>query len=215
VIYTYPEPTEPIRQGDLYQCVPRIQVILGSDYLPEILETVEGGSRAIEWMQFQQSEEPVLANVFIRSVTGIVITQDCDTLRAENIAMCEVRPFSSVEKWFTETTKPKKFLDIVTRHARVNQKWYYLPPDTRLGFIKKMGADFTSVFEVPREMLESHREDLRLGRLNDDVACPHFRERVAEFFRRYPYNEWYPLTKEETDLYESDKGCVERYSWQM
>ena len=214
MIYTYPEPTEPIRQGDLYQHVPRIEVILGLDHLPEIFETVTGGSRAIDWMQFRQSEEPVLANVFIRSVTGIVITQDCDALRAENIAMCQVRPFFSVERQFTEATKPKGFVNIVTQHARVNQKWYYLPPDTRLGFTK-MAADFTSVFEVPRAMLESHRDDLRLGRLNDDVACPHFRERVAEFFRRYPYNEWYPLTKEETDLYESTRGRVERYSWQM
>ena len=214
MIYTYPEPTEPIRQGDLYQHVPRIEVILSPDHLPEIFETVTGGSRAIDWMQFRQSEEPVLANVFIRSVTGIVITQDCDALRAENIAMCQVRPFFSVERQFTEATKPKGFVNIVTQHARVNQKWYYLPPDTRLGFTK-MAADFTSVFEVPRAMLESHRDDLRLGRLNDDVACPHFRERVAEFFRRYPYNEWYPLTKEETDLYESTRGRVDRYSWQM
>jgi len=104
-------------------------------------------------------------------------------------------------------------VNIVTQHARINQKWYYLPPDPNLGF-DRMAADFTSVFEVPREMLEKHLETLRLGRLNDEVAWPHFRERVSQFFRRYPYDEWYPLSSEEVDLYERTRSKVPRYSWQ-
>ncbi|HUW31054.1 MAG TPA: hypothetical protein VM223_05525, partial [Planctomycetota bacterium] len=53
----------------------------------------------------------------------------------------------------------------------------------------------------------------RRGRLND-VALAHFRERVAEFYRRYPYNEWYPLNKDELKAYLKDHPGSEPYRWQ-
>ena len=78
-----------------------------------------------------------------------------------------------------------------------------------------MGVDFESIFEVKREMLKKYIGKIRIGRLEDEVACPHFRERVAEFFRRYPYNEWYPLDKEEFLEYEkSQDEAIEKYEWQ-
>ena len=48
---------------------------------------------------------------------------------------------------------------------------------------------------VRRVELETLR-DLRRGRLNF-LADEHFRERIGEFFRRYPYDEWYALNREE------------------
>ncbi|MBU1661086.1 MAG: hypothetical protein KKD28_06400 [Chloroflexi bacterium] len=219
MIYVYPGATEPIRQGDIFRRLPRIQLtdMLSPEKLLIVWEETTDGDRLreVDWVQFAQSNSSIYTRVFMRSVIGIVITQDCDALRAENITLCEVRPFPDVDSNVHENMKTKSFVSIVTKHARINQKWYYLPPDIRMGFDGKMAADLASVFEVPRELLGQYRDTLRLGRLEDEVAWPHFRERVAEFFRRYPYNEWYPLTSEEVDAYEMDKGPVERrYSWQ-
>jgi hypothetical protein len=195
--------------------MPKTEILLGPESLPLILEPTEGGGREIDWIQVaqSQSDEPLLTTVRVKPVVGIVITQDCDALRIENITLCEIRPFQDVERKIQSSTSLKGYVNIVTQHARINQKWYYLPPDPNLGF-GRMAVDFTSVFEVPREMLEKHLETLRLGRLNDEVAWPHFRERVSQFFRRYPYDEWYPLSSEEVDLYERTRSKVPRYSWQ-
>jgi hypothetical protein len=171
---------------------------------------IETGLRKVDWIQASQSDEALTVTLSVRAVTGIVITQDCDALRCENITLCEIRPFDEVERKIQSTTRLKGYISIITQHARVNQKWYYLPPDHNI-FSDRMAADFLSVFEVPRIMLEEYCEPLRLGRLNDEVAWPHFRERVSQFYRRYPYNEWYPLSAEEMEYYHP---TAERYPWQ-
>ena len=43
----------------------------------------------------------------------------------------------------------EKWKDILTQHARINQKWFYLPPDERLGFADKMAVDFMGTLRVP------------------------------------------------------------------
>lgn len=94
-----------------------------------------------------------------------------------------------------------------------NLRYFYLPPDPAIGFGERMAADFRVIIRVPREDLLNLRH-YRLGRLNN-VAYEHFRESLAQYFRRYPYNEWYPLTREEVDEY--SKGCeesIEKYEWQ-
>ena len=62
-----------------------------------------------------------------------------------------------------------------------------------------MAVDFRSVFSLDREDL-TRFEAHRVGRLNP-VATEHFREKLAEFFRRYPYDPWYPLSREEFEIY--------------
>lgn len=46
------------------------------------------------------------------------------------------------------------------------------------------------------------------------TAYEHYREKIAEYFRRYPYDEWYPLSKEEFKVYNDEKGPVEPFPWQ-
>ncbi len=209
---------EPIRQGDIFRWLPRVVITLGPANLPQVTEPEESGKfKEIDWFQLSQSNGLAFANIVVRQVTGIVISQDCDTSRAENIAFCEIKPFSEVEGLYKEDLKPKSYIKIITDQSRKNQKWYYLAENPTLQFDKKMGVDFQSVFEVPRLMLETYKEQLRIGRLDDEVASPHFRERVAEFFRRYPYNEWYSFSLEEVRVYEEiQKGKVEPYyKWQQ
>jgi len=75
-----------------------------------------------------------------------------------------------------------------------------------------MAVDFLVTLRIPREDLESLRS-LRKGRLNP-VADEHFRERIAEFFRRYPYDEWYPLNQEELATYAAAHEGTKPYPWQ-
>ena len=215
--------TEPIRQGDIFRWIPKVELLLGEAKLPIVVSPTPDGVREIDWLEFAPTGRP--SNIFanVRAVLGIVISQDCDASRCVDVAFAEIVPLKDL-KGFSSLTEPpsaKKVIDIVTEHARKNQKWYFLSESVELGFDRKMGVDFESIFEVKREMLIKNIEILRLGRLDDDVAWPHFRERVAEFFRRYPYNEWYPLNSGEASYYEDehkkkDPGFTldPRYRWQ-
>lgn len=200
--------------------MPKTEIALGKQHLPLVHEPQEEelGHRELDWIQTAKtgSQQKLVVTISVKPVTGIVITQDCDAIHSDAIALCEIVPFNKLFG-IDNNTKPTKYVRIVPAQAMKNQKWFYLPPDPALmGFPERMAVDFRLVFAVPRLMLEKHSEILRLGRLNDEVACPHFRERVSQFFRRYPLNEWYPFSSEEMDLYEADKGySVERYWWQQ
>jgi hypothetical protein len=96
--------------------------------------------------------------------------------------------------------------------SKKNLKWFYLPEDSELGFDKRMAVDFQVTLTVARQDLEAMRH-LRKRRLNPE-ADEHFRERLAEFFRRYPVDEWYPLTAAEFSEYEKDYPEAQRRSYQ-
>ena len=75
-----------------------------------------------------------------------------------------------------------------------------------------MAVDFLVTIRVPREDLENIRSR-RCGRLNK-VADEHFRERIGEFFRRYPYDEWYALDEQEMDAYTKEYPDTKPFQWQ-
>lgn len=209
MIYDFPEIAAPIRQGDIFGGLPRIDFSLGR--IPIVAD--DGEIEVRTWQDFAKREEPVTAIVSLRPVLAIVASQDCDTQRAPDITLCEIRAFRDVERKSQETKSPKKWVNIITQHARINQKWFYLPPDPRIGFDDKMAVDFMVCLRVPRVDLENFR-NLRIGRLNY-VADEHFRERISEFFRRYPYDEWYSLSSEELEAYRQEYPEVKPFAWQM
>jgi len=189
--------------------VPRIDVNLSK--LP-----VFSGDEPLsdDWLRVSSSSNPVLALVAMRPVQAIVITQDCDTVRVDDIALCEIERFNVVEPLGKGAKYPAKTMSMITKHARLNLKWFYLPPDPGLGFSDKMAVDFHSVLRVSRTYLEQNLTQLRLARLNQ-VATEHFRERLSEYYRRYPYDEWYPLDKAEFEEYRRSKPePIEPFPWQ-
>ncbi|HLM56878.1 MAG TPA: hypothetical protein VK422_12240 [Pyrinomonadaceae bacterium] len=208
MIYEFPEQSSPIGQGDIFFGIPTPD--LTDDEIPVIDD--EGAARAMSWEAFASAGEQVSAIVSVRPTIAIVGTQECDALRAPNITLFEVRPFREVARKSKDTNKPSKWVPIITQHARINQKWFYLPADERIGFTEKMGADFLTPIRVPRLLLE-RLLSFRKGRLNE-VAKQHFRERLAEFFRRYAYDEWYPLTREELAEYHKNHPDAEPFPWQ-
>jgi hypothetical protein len=207
VIYDFPAITDPIRQGDIFVSLPRIDLSLNQ--IPVI---AEDGQEVRNWADIAATGQPVTALLAVKPVTAIVITQDCDNIHGRDISLCEIRSFQDVEGRAKDAKTPKSWMNLLTRHARVNLKWFYLPPDPRVGFEEKMGVDFTVTLRVPRLELEELRS-LRKACLND-VADEHFRERLSEFYRRYPYDEWYPLTTEEFSEYQRIYSDAEPYLWQ-
>lgn len=198
---------EPIRQGDIFLSLPRIEISL-----KEILLVGKEGESVTSWQELAGTKEPIAIIVPIRSVAAIVVTQDCDAIRARDITLCEIRRFQDVEGKSKDTSSPQSWKNIITQHARINQKWFYLPPNSDIGFSKKMAVDFIVTLRVPREDLETMRS-LRRGRLNH-MANEHFRERISEFFRRYPYDEWYALNKEELAAYQKEYNDIKPFPWQ-
>lgn len=209
MIYDFPETSSPIGQGDIFFGVPILD--LTDEELPTVDD--EGNAQALPWETFASTGKDVSTIVTVRPTIAIVGTQECDALRAPNITLFEVRPFRDVERKSKDTKKPSSWVPILTQHARINQKWFYLPADERIGFSEKMGADFLTPIRIPRLTLE-RLLDFRKGRLNE-VAKQHFRERLSEFFRRYAYDEWYPLTREELAEYQKAHPNATPFPWQQ
>jgi hypothetical protein len=113
----------------------------------------------------------------------------------------------------TAPTTTKKWVSLITGKGRIVHRLFYLPPDESIGFPDRMAADFRVVFQILRADLENSRQ-LRVGRLNS-TALDHFRESFAEYFKRYAFNEWYPLSKEEFQEYKTAaQEDIPPYSWQ-
>lgn len=207
MIYEFPPADKPIRQGDVFSGIPRVDISLGTIAIVDELEL-----REEEWTSFADGPDPVTVAMQLVPVTAIVATQDCDNVRSTDITLCEIRSFPDVEGKARDAKKPKAWVSIITQHARQNLKWFYLPPDSQAGFNDKMAVDFGMALRVPRLGLEAMRSR-RCASLNP-VAREHFRERLAEFFRRYPYDEWYPLDAEELDHYRKSYPDATPYPWQ-
>lgn len=219
MIYEYPSSDAALRQGDIFRSLPRIiydpsklAIVSSSD--PNRFET------NVDWSK-KSGESSITALVRIEPVFGIVITQDCDADRTSDISFFRIEKFTDV----TGLTLPEKesrllkwWTEAITRKSRGEdgKKWFYLPQSMAIGFENRMAVNFQNMFQVDRVFLETHLATLRIGRLNE-VADEHFREKIAQYFRRYPYNEWYPLSKEEFDYYtETDptRNDTPPYPWQ-
>jgi hypothetical protein len=209
MIYVFPSVETPIRQGDIFAKIPRTSVSL-----TELLTVSDQDVQVRSWKDIAVEGRPIEAVLPVTPVYAIVATQNCDALTAPEITLCEIQEFRMVERKAEHTEKPNKWQRMITQHARINQKWFYLPPDAKVGFAEKMAVDFRRTLRVRRADLEAYR-DFRVGSLNA-LARQHFRERLGQFFRRYAYNEWYALNRQELEAYEKEHGgpVSPRYSWQ-
>ena len=211
MIYERLDAGVPIRQGDIFQDVPFLE-LPGLQQISLVRDDEK--IQQTSWQDIIEANGDKVACVAtIRRVPAIVLTQDCDAVRAAELCLCEIRPFAEVAPDSKKADKPKKFTSFVTRQSRLNQKWLYLPPDPSIGFEVRMGVDFFAILRIPRPDLEGMRAAHRVGCLTR-VARQHFRERVAEFFRRYPYDEWYPLSREEFAAYRESAPDADPFPWQ-
>jgi hypothetical protein len=210
MIYVAASPDAPLQQGDVFRTIPKVRVTLTN------IPYAEGEEiKVANWPQIVADHQDVQGFFKVEQTFAIVLTPDCDSLRAEVIALAEIRKFADVEGNAKDATAPKSLARIITQHARINQKWFYLPPDALTGFGERMAVDFRSVISIPRADLEAARA-MRVARLVSP-AIEHFRERLGEFYRRYPYDEWYPLNPDEFAAYRADKKDnpdIKPFPWQ-
>ncbi len=200
-----------IQQGDIFRHMPRVDFSFS-----KVAVIDDDGQRQVTWRDIVEEANggvAVVAVLPIKSVDAIVITQNCDAVRGEYLCLCQIDEFLRATGKAEPPKTPKKWSKLIAQHSRANLRWFYLPGDPDIGFDEPMAVDFRVIIRVPRTDLETMR-DLRIGRLNQ-VATDHFRESLAHFFRRYPYNEWYPLTKDQFQAYaESSPDPVKPYAWQ-
>ena len=92
MIYDSAPPDDPIRQGDIFFGLPRVEFSL-----TEMLEYSDGGVVQKNWDELANQEASTIVAA-VRPVLGIVASQDCDVVRARDVTFCEVRSFQDVEK---------------------------------------------------------------------------------------------------------------------
>ena len=222
MIYEFVEPDSPIRQGDIFRGVPRVDVSLS---------TVVALSRkndviTTDWRSALEDSElverglknvPIIRAVLpVSSVDAIIISQDCDAVRDEGLSLCEIAELPDVWKMAKDANGPQWYAKMIGKQGTDLLKLFYLPEENAnsivVGFDKKMGVDFSEVFRIQREELEALKS-LRRGRLIKE-AYEHFREKLAQYFRRYPVDPWYPLNADEFEHYAKGGGSPERRAWQ-
>lgn len=207
MIYEYPDKDQPIRQGDIFYPLPLISLDLDK----VVTLSDNGLFEESSWQIIKDNKHSVVAAP-LRQTWGIVATQDCDTSRAPIISVFEIGTFKEI----TGADLPKNtkgWVNMITKRSRLNAHWFYLTNDNDIGFSERMAINFHVVFQISSDYLKQYVEELRKGRLNK-IAFQHYRESIAQYFRRYPYDEWYPLTNEEFLLYNKEKGPVEPFEWQ-
>ena len=94
MIYESVEFGQSIRQGDIFQNIPRLEISLS-----EIPVIDDEGTRITSWKDLVDNadeEEGVAAVVKLRPVNGIVITQDCDAARGIRSTKSKPQPTPKV-----------------------------------------------------------------------------------------------------------------------
>lgn len=214
MIYDPVNVEDPISQGDIFKNVPRV------DFSLEKMAVAEGEGEDLELYQTTWRDalegatptKPISVLLTIKPVTAIVITQNCDAARGEYLCLCEIGEYLSTTNT-TSPRNPKSWQSQIIRTSKTNSRYFYLPEDTQRGFPQKNAVDFRVILRMRRVDLEELK-DHRVAKLNKE-ANEHFREMLAHFFRRYAYNEWYRLTKEEFDAYAATcPEPVNPYPWQ-
>ncbi|MHB8120281.1 MAG: hypothetical protein ACYDHX_16430 [Methanothrix sp.] len=185
-------PDQPIRQGDIFFPLPRPKISL--DELQTLSE--DAGIGAPKWVDVKDKDK-ILAIVELEKTWGIVATQDCDATRSDSISLFQIVPFG--EAYGSFPGRPSAWVSVLTERICKNASWFYLPKDDSIGINSEMAINFHEVFQIERIDLEKNI-NLRMGRL-EYFAYEHYREAIAQYFRRYPYNEWYSFNKSQLEYY--------------
>lgn len=208
MIYDKVDPIEPIEQGDIFFNIPFTTIDLNQIVFKRADQTSTQTGR---WSAIE-NKNSLTALLDITPTWAIVLSQDCDATRAPAISMFRIEPLSKI-LGHSIPQNDKKWADyIVNQLGKKQTNNFYLPADSstsqfKIGFTERMFINLETVFQLDRESLEAHKESLRKGRLNEE-SYEHYRESIAQYFRRYPYEEHYPLTKAEVEAYERNKNVL-------
>ena len=193
MIYEFPPSSNPIKQGDIFMNIPRVEFEFSNNV--SVLEP-DNKTISISWEEIALSKKDVAAILGITSVPAIVATQHCDAQRREYLTLCEIIEITEIKAF--ENLEKKTLRSIAKDLVKSNRDMpgiFYLPPSKEIGFPNRMVVNFSSTIRLYRKDLEKFITN-RKGRLND-AGYEHFREKLSHFFHRYAWTEWYILNKEE------------------
>jgi len=216
MIYEFPASSAPIKQGDIFIDIPRVKFELSNTL--SVLEKGEGGkvsSISISWEEVVLKKiKDVVAFFGINLVPAIVATQSCEAQRKEYVTLCEVVELTEIGafKEYHKQNDKNKVKNLLINERKIHN-FFYLPPDDILGFETCKAIQFSDTIRIPRNVLETIKDN-RKARLND-TAYEHFREKLSNYYRRYAFNEWYMLNKDELREYEhfSELKPDQLYPW--
>jgi hypothetical protein len=213
VCYDLLEPECPIMQGDIFYPLPSAEISLTNMQVLKKVSSREMSVTVSNWDNLQ-GENNIIISAALQKTWGIVATQNCDASRIPDISLFQIESYLNVNKTPPPESSHNSWINIITDRSCKNVSLFYLPVDERLGISNRMVVNFHKVFHLPRLDLVNNIK-LRRGRLTK-VAYEHYRECIAQYYRRYPYNEWYSLNREEAAFYVSKGRCKEDdlYLWQ-
>ena len=191
-----------IRQGDIFIDLPMIYADLEKLNIYDTDTT----SRQISIDQIVENEGTIFAN-FKKMDFSIVLSQSCDCLRSPFISLVVIT------EWDKKVKTHKNWMKEIIKLNNESPYRMYLPTEEEFSMTKRLYIDFSLIFYVKRVNLENLRK-LRICRLNNE-AMEHYREKLAYYFHRYAYTEYYPLNQKEMDEYEKlRKKKYERRTYQ-
>lgn len=188
---------EEIEQGDIFLGLPFFEMDSSEIYrMKESSERVYKPIRTnLEDIDFKEESEVtnMLINAKIRP--SIVITQNCDLDRADGyISYCAIRKYADFDKTQLKTPLSGKQLNTIVRQSDEQRKYFYLPQEDN-DFPDRMAVDFSLIGHIKKDVAKRLIEK-RKFRLND-LALEHFKVKLSFYFKKYAYNRWYVLDKDE------------------
>jgi hypothetical protein len=214
VCYDLLEPDCSIMQGDIFYPLPCAEINLAKMQALKKVSSQEMLATDSNWDSLS-GQNNIVISVAVQKTWGIVATQNCDASRIPDISFFQIEPYRYINDRAPPEERHDSWISIITDRSCKNASLFYLPVDERLGISERMVINFHKVFRLPRlDLVNSIK--LRKGRLTK-VAYEHYRESIAQYYRRYPYNEWYSLNNDEAAFYASKGRCKEEdlYPWQM
>ena len=166
-------------------------------HIPDLEKTKilgKGGLIEQNWKDIAENDESYPIVTEVKSCFAIVISQDCDCVRDDEISLFKITICSKL----ANKTSPKAIFEQILRIHHSNSLMY-LPQDNKSNFPNKMQINFSSIISIKRKNLEKMK-NFRLFRLNDE-SFDHFRNKVKDFILRYSFTESYPFTAEKFEQY--------------
>lgn len=113
MIYDLLNESVPIRQGDIFERIPKAEIVLDNiSFFDENDEIVKLNIDEIS------QDKIFTAIVPLNFVPGIVISQDCDISRTGDVSFCQIVPFEKIDRGTKDYCKPKQWMKMITQEAR-------------------------------------------------------------------------------------------------
>ena len=207
-----------INQGDIFLNLPFVQI----DDAKILTFNGEKGVEKDLSKHTYKDQINTKAITKLKVLPGIIISQNCDILRSEYLSFCAIRPLEEVDGTYKndfakKSDLDKKKIDYFTKKYKFQEKYFYLPIDKTKIFQTRMAVDFSTIFQVKTEVIKKLLKGRKL-KLNK-IASTQFRQKMSNYFLRFVYDPWYPLNKDEFEVYldglsGSEKTRTDPCDWQ-